>query len=204
MDELAEYERKVLDVLREPLESGHVSISRAARQASFPARFQLIAAMNPSPTGEIGDGRSNDQQVLRYLNRISGPLLDRIDLQVDVPKLARGFLSQSQQHRGESSKQIAIRIQQVRQKQLLRAGKLNHLLGNRELEQHCQLQQEDKLFLEQAIETLGLSIRAYHKVLKVALSISDLEQSPQVQRQHLAEALSYRAFDRLLAQVKPL
>ena len=201
LDELTEFDRKVLDVLREPLESGTVSISRAARQAQFPARFQLVAAMNPSPTGSLNDGRSTSEQVLRYLNRLSGPFLDRIDLQVDVPKLPADDFSKQVKDRGESSEVVRKRVLTARQLQLKRAGKTNAELGSKEVEHFCQLSAADQQFLQRAVEKLGLSLRTYHRVLKVARSIADLAGLAQIERQHLAEALHYRAFDRMLAQL---
>jgi magnesium chelatase family protein len=190
-----------LDVLREPLESGTVSISRAARQAQFPARFQLVAAMNPSPTGSLNDGRSSCEQILRYLNRISGPFLDRIDLQVDVPKLPSNDFSEQVKSRGESSQVVRKRVIQAHQLQLNRCGKTNSQLGSKEVEVQCVLIKEDQLFLQQAVEKLGLSLRTYHRVLKVSRTIADLDQAPTISRKHLAEALNYRAFDRMLAQL---
>ncbi|MDN4503086.1 YifB family Mg chelatase-like AAA ATPase [Alteromonadaceae bacterium BrNp21-10] len=201
LDELAEFDRRVLDVLREPLESGSVCISRAARQAQFPARFQLIAAMNPSPTGAIDDGRSTGDQILRYLNRISGPFLDRIDLQIDVPKLPQGCFNEQVAERGESSEQIRQRVERARRMQLARANKTNAQLSNQELERYCPLLAEDQRFLQNAVEKLGLSIRSYHRIIKVARTIADLDNHDNIQHQHLAQALSYRAFDRLLAQM---
>jgi magnesium chelatase family protein len=201
LDELPEFDRKVLDVLREPLESGSVSISRAARQAQFPARFQLVAAMNPSPTGSLSDGRCTAEQILRYLNRISGPFLDRIDLQVDVPKLPANEFSEQVKDRGHSSKQVRQRVIQARKIQLKRCGKINAQLGSKEVEGHCGLNHEDQQFLQLAVEKLGLSLRTYHRVLKVARTIADLAAEKDIQRQHLAEALNYRAFDRMLAQL---
>ncbi len=201
LDELPEFDRKVLDVLREPLESGTVSISRAARQAQFPARFQLVAAMNPSPTGSLTDGRSNPEQILRYLNRISGPFLDRIDLQVDVPKLANNEFSEQVISRGQSSLDVRNRVIHAYHVQLARAGKTNAQLGSKEVEKHCSLHNAEQIFLHQAVDKLGLSLRTYHRVLKVARTIADLAQQQNINRQHLAEALNYRAFDRLLAQL---
>jgi magnesium chelatase family protein len=201
LDELPEFDRKVLDVLREPLESGTVSISRAARQAQFPARFQLVAAMNPSPTGSLNDGRSSCEQILRYLNRISGPFLDRIDLQVDVPKLPNNDFSEQVKNRGESSQVVRTRVIQAYQLQLNRCGKTNAQLGSKEVESQCALIKRDQLFLQQAVEKLGLSLRTYHRVLKVSRTIADLDQEATISRKHLAEALNYRAFDRMLAQL---
>ncbi|MFT5838912.1 MAG: magnesium chelatase family protein [Flavobacteriales bacterium] len=201
LDELPEFDRKVLEVLREPLESGSVSISRAARQAKFPARFQLVAAMNPSPTGSLNDGRSSCEQILRYLNRISGPFLDRIDLQVDVPKLPSHDFSEQVQSRGESSQVVRTRVVQSHQLQLSRCGKTNAQLGSKEVEKYCTLKKPEQLFLQLAVEKLGLSLRTYHRVLKVARTIADLAHCSDINRQHLAEALNYRAFDRMLAQL---
>ena len=178
-----------------------MSISRAARQAQFPARFQLVAAMNPSPTGSLNDGRSSCEQILRYLNRISGPFLDRIDLQVDVPKLPSNDFSEQVKSRGESSQVVRKRVIQAHQLQLNRCGKTNAQLGSKEVESQCALVKEDQLFLQQAVEKLGLSLRTYHRVLKVSRTIADLDQKPTISRKHLAEALNYRAFDRMLAQL---
>ena len=201
LDELPEFDRKVLDVLREPLESGSVSISRAARQAQFPARFQLVAAMNPSPTGSLNDGRCTADQILRYLNRISGPFLDRIDLQVDVPKLPANEFSEQVKDRGHSSKRVRQRVIQARDIQLSRSGKANAQLGSKDVELHCSLNHADQQFLQMAVEKLGLSLRTYHRVLKVSRTIADLAAEKEITRQHLAEALNYRAFDRMLAQL---
>lgn len=201
LDELPEFDRKVLDVLREPMESGSVSISRAARQALFPAQFQLIAAMNPSPTGSIDDGRSTADQILRYLNRISGPFLDRIDLQIDVPQLPSGSFGQQVKERGESSKVVRARVIKAREMQIARCGKANAHLSNKEIDRYCPLLAEDQKFLETAVEKLGLSIRSYHRIIKVARTIADLAGCDNIHHEHLAQALSYRSFDRLLAQL---
>ena len=201
LDELPEFDRKVLDVLREPLESGTVSISRATRQAQFPAQFQLVAAMNPSPTGSLHDGRCSSEQILRYLNRISGPFLDRIDLQVDVPKLPSNNFSEQVTNRGESSQVVGQRVNTAYQLQLKRGGKTNAQLGSKEVQKYCALNQADQEFLQHAVEQLGLSLRTYHRVLKVARTIADLANEQNIQRSHLAEALNYRAFDRMLAQL---
>lgn len=199
LDELPEFDRKVLDVLREPMESGYVSISRAAHQAQFPACFQLVAAMNPSPSGSLHDGRSTTEQILRYLNRISGPFLDRIDLQVDVPKLAPGQFAEQVTNRGQSSREIRHRVILSRNVQQQRAGKPNAQLGSKEVQRYCELVHDDQQFLQLAVEKLGLSLRTYHRVLKVSRTIADLAGEPKIQRHHLAEALNYRAFDRMVA-----
>ena len=196
LDELPEFPRTVLEVLRQPLESGTVFISRAARQAEFPAQFQLVAALNPSPSGHHQDGRASHEQIRRYLGRLSGPLLDRIDLQVEVPLLPITALQQQQP--GETSAQVRSRVLQARERQLARQQKANALLSATELEQHCQLRQADAEFLAQSMDKLQLSARCYHKLLRVARTIADLTASPEVKREHVLEAISYRAFDRLL------
>lgn len=202
LDELTEYDRKTLDSLREPLENGHITISRAARQTLYPARFQLVAAMNPSPCGHLDDQqRASADQVLRYLNKLSGPFLDRFDLTVDIPLLPKGSLSQKAE-RGESSAAIRARVLQTRERQLARRGKLNALLSSREIEQDCVLSTDDAQFLEHAIHKLGLSLRAWHKLLKVSRTIADIAGEPNIQRQHLVEALGYRAMDRLFQRLR--
>lgn len=200
LDELPEFPRKVLDVLREPLETGVVHISRAARQAEFPAQFQLVAALNPSPTGHHQDGRATPEQVMRYLNRLSGPFIDRIELQIEVPLLPKGTLSQHTEE--ESSASVRQRVLAARQQQLSRQGKANARLTGSEIADFCPLQQADARFLEDTIHRFKLSARTYHKIIKVARSIADLQQQPQISRAHLMEALSYRALERLLSYLK--
>ena len=202
MDELTEFERRTLDSLREPLETGHITISRAARQMESPSRFQLIAAMNPSPCGHLDDQqRASPEQVLRYLGKLSGPFLDRFDLTVEIPLLPKGSLSQKAE-RGESSADIRARVMATRERQFARSGKLNAMLESREIERDCALLTEDAQFLENAIHKLGLSLRAWHKLLKVSRTIADIAGEPQIQRQHLIEALGYRAMDRLFQRLK--
>jgi magnesium chelatase family protein len=209
LDELAEFPRSVLDSLRQPLESHKVTISRAANQVTFPAQFQLIAAMNPSPCGHISGElrRSTPDQILRYLGRLSGPFLDRFSLSIMVPLLPKGTLAASQTgqvseaEKGDSSEQIKTRVLKARQKQQQRQGKLNHALTTQEIASLCQLSLEDAQFLENAINKMGLSIRAWHSLLKVARSIADLAESEDVQRHHLMESLTYRAMDRLLKSI---
>lgn len=206
LDELPEFPRTVLDSLRQPLETNQVTISRAANQVTFPANFQLIAAMNPSPCGYISGERrrSTPDQVLRYLGRLSGPFLDRFALSIMVPLLPKGMLAASQtgsHKRGESSAQIKARVLLARSRQLARQGKLNHELSTQEVGKVCQLSKQDALFLEDAIARMGLSIRAWHSLLKVARSIADLADSEKVERAHLLESLSYRAMDRLLQSI---
>lgn len=197
LDELPEFERKVLDVLREPMESGEVTISRALSKQTFPASFQLIAAMNPSPTGFYNDKRSTPEQVLRYLNRLSGPFLDRIDIQIEVARLPRGIWA-NESVQPESSVQIQQRVCLCHDRQLKRQGKANAHLSSSELRKFCPLSPEDNEFLELAIEKLNLSTRAHHKILKIARTLADMESLPNIEHKHLIEALSYRAMDRLI------
>jgi magnesium chelatase family protein len=201
LDELPEFDRKVLDVLREPMETGEITISRATQQADFPARFQFVGALNPSPTGHHNDGRCTSDQVLKYLNKISGPLLDRIDIQIDVPALPKGALTQDTTANRETSAVVKQRVNQARDIMLSRAGKPNALLTSKEVTQYCVLLKEDQIFLEHTIHQLKMSIRAYHKILKVARTIADLQLCPEITRGHLTEALNYRAMDRLLAHL---
>jgi magnesium chelatase family protein len=198
LDELPEFDRRVLEVLREPLESGRITISRAARQAEFPARFQLVAAMNPCPCGYLGhpNGRCHctAEQVSRYRAKISGPLLDRIDLHIEVPSVPRDVLRAETQN--EDSVTVRSRVEAARERQQARAGKSNAALKNREVERFCRLSEADGRLLEQAIERLGLSARAYHRILKVARTIADLAGAEEIQTAHLAEAIGYRRLDR--------
>lgn len=197
LDELPEYDRKVLDVLREPMEAGEVTISRALHKTTYPAKFQLVAAMNPSPTGFYSDRRSSPEQVLRYLNRLSGPFLDRIDIQLEVARLPKGLWEQSSEH-NETSEIIQQRVNTCRQRQLARQGKANADLTSPELKQFCFLDRNDAEFLDLAVEKLGLSTRAHHKIIKIARTIADLTDTDNITREHLIEALSYRAMDRLI------
>lgn len=202
LDEMPEFERKVLDSLREPLESGEIIISRAQGKTRFPARFQLVGALNPSPTGyyEGNQARVNPQVILRYLNRLSGPLLDRFDMSLEIPSLPKGTLAQGGD-RGETTQVVKLRVEQARGAMVERAGKVNALLGSQEIERYCRLEKSDAEFLENALHRLGLSIRAYHRIIKVARTIADLEGQSSIARAHIAEALGYRAMDRLLKQL---
>lgn len=194
LDELPEFDRKVLEVLREPLESGHIVIARARDKVRFPARFQLVAAMNPCPCGYLGDPggrcRCTPEQIQRYRAKLSGPLLDRIDLHLTVARESTSLLASSQA--GESSVQVAARVSQARQRQLARQGCANAFLDLPGLQQHCRLPETDRLWLEQACERLNLSLRAAHRLLKVARTLADLEGTREIGRAHLAEALQYR------------
>ncbi|WP_156292789.1 YifB family Mg chelatase-like AAA ATPase [Serratia oryzae] len=202
LDELPEFERRVLDALREPLESGEIVISRAAAKVRFPARVQLIAAMNPSPTGHYQGvhNRTPPQQILRYLGRLSGPFLDRFDLSIEVPLLPPGMLGK-QRSVGESSQQVRQRVLRAREQQLARAGKVNALLNNREVDRDCHLPAAEADFLEATLSKLGLSVRAWHRILKVARTLADLAGEKDIAKHHLSEALSYRSMDRLLLQL---
>jgi magnesium chelatase family protein len=201
LDELPEFDRKVLEVLREPLESGHIMISRAARHAEFPAQFQLIAAMNPCPCGYLGDpsGRChcNIDQIERYRRKISGPLLDRIDIHIEVPRVAYNELEGAP---GEASTAVRTRVAEAQGRQLRRVNTLNSRLTNREIEACCTLRTADRLLLQQAMDRLQLSARAYHRILKVARTIADLAGCEDIERIHLSEAIGYRKLDRNCVQ----
>jgi magnesium chelatase family protein len=194
LDELPEFDRSVLEVLREPMESGHITISRAARRADFPAQFQLITAMNPCPCGYLGhyNGkcRCTPDQISRYRRKISGPLLDRIDIQIEVPAVPRDDLVNKAD--GETSDQIQARVEIARQRQLARQDKPNAQLSVTEIDALCTPDEQGSALVHQAISRLNLSARAYHRVLKVARTIADLEGENAVTAKHIAEAVQYR------------
>ncbi len=194
LDELPEFERSVLEVLREPLESGRITISRAARRADFPAQFQLIAAMNPCPCGYHGhfNGKCHctPDQISRYRSKISGPLLDRIDIQIEVPAVPQDDLLGKAN--GETSADLQARVEAARQRQLDRQEKSNALLSVTEIDAHCAPDAQGEALLQQAISRLNLSARAYHRVLKVARTIADLEERKNIEVKHIAEAVQYR------------
>ncbi|MGD2138081.1 MAG: YifB family Mg chelatase-like AAA ATPase [Gammaproteobacteria bacterium] len=197
LDELPEFDRRVLEVLREPLESGHILISRAARQAQYPAGFQLVAAMNPCPCGWLGDAsgrcQCTSEQVQRYRARISGPLLDRIDMHVEVPRLS---FDEMQGEPGEASAVVRERVRQTRALQHQRNNTLNSRLTHRQIDAACQLKTSDRLLLQRAMERLRLSARAYHRILKLARTIADMDEARDIGTPHLSEAINYRKLDR--------
>ena len=204
LDELPEFGRHVLDVLREPLETGEINLSRARHKTTYPADFQLIAAMNPSPSGDIDDNRCNHDQILRYLNKVSGPLLDRIDLQVHVPRIdiAKALKTQTGANvKRTSSQQVKQEVSKSQAIQLSRQGCLNASLTNKQLDKYAKLSDANQEFITQAIDALGLSMRSFHRTLKVARTIADLEASANIEKHHIGEALSYRNFDKLLKQL---
>jgi magnesium chelatase family protein len=198
LDELPEFDRSVLEVLREPMESGRITISRAARRADFKAQFQLVAAMNPCPCGYLGhyNGkcRCTPDQVSRYRGKISGPLLDRIDIQIEVPAVPQDDLLK--QADGETSSAIQARVEAARQRQIARQNKPNAQLSVTEIDALCAPDAQGEALLRQAITRLNLSARAYHRILKVARTIADLADSENILTAHIAEAVQYRRMDR--------
>ena len=194
LDELPEFDRKVLEVLREPLESGRITISRAARQADFPAQFQLIAAMNPCPCGFLGHPankcRCTPDQIGRYQGKISGPLLDRIDMQIQVAPLPHDDLVKSGS--AEASASVAARVERAFDAQLARQDKTNNHLQPAEIDVHCRPDDSGEQLLRAAMVRMNWSARAYHRVLKVARTIADLDGKPAIGQAHVAEAIQYR------------
>ncbi len=203
LDELPEFDRRVLEVLREPLETGVITISRAARQADFPARFQLIAAMNPCPCGYLGDpsGRCHctSEQVQRYRARISGPLLDRIDMHIEVHRVPHEVLRAGSIGGEETSAMVRERAVKARQRAVQRGGHANAQLTPQQIKRYCVLDEKTQNLLERAVDKLGLSHRAYHRILKLARTIADLAGSENIQIAHVSEAISYRKLDRIPA-----
>ncbi|CAC9449642.1 AAA+ ATPase superfamily protein YifB/ComM, associated with DNA recombination [uncultured Gammaproteobacteria bacterium] len=199
LDELPEFPRGVLEVLRQPLENGKIHLSRAAQQITFPANFQLIGAMNPCPCGYYGDGTAKchctEDQIDRYKNKISGPLLDRIDMVLTVPPLPKGTLLSQNSEDAESSRTIRQRVIKAYNIQLARQGKSNDKLTPDEVEKLVPLTKENRQLLSSVIDKLALSARGYHRILKVARTIADLARDEKVGKPHLIEAISYRRFD---------
>jgi len=204
LDELPEFHRRSLEVLRQPLEEGRVTISRALASSTFPASFILVAAMNPCPCGYLGDQRRpckcNPMQIERYVGRISGPLLDRIDIHIEVPSVPFQELSASAD--GTSSASMREQVNRARQAQRERFGadshRLNGRMTSRQLRRHCVLNEEGRNLLKSAMEDLGLSARAHDRILRVARTIADLEGAPHIRSSHLSEAINYRSLDRKL------
>jgi magnesium chelatase family protein len=203
LDELAEVKRSALEALREPLENGHITISRAATQAKFPARFQLIAAMNPCPCGYLGSTlkacRCTPDQVARYQGKLSGPLLDRIDLHVEVTPVK--FEEMTSTRKSESSRDIRERVIKGRERQKIRFENnpdvfCNAMMPSHQVKQICQTSDAGRNLLKTAMERLGLSARAYDRILKVARTIADIAESEDIRVEHLAEAIQYRSLDR--------
>jgi magnesium chelatase family protein len=197
LDELPEFDRDVLEALREPLESGRISIARAARHAQFPARFQLIAAMNPCPCGHCGDRggrcRCTPERIARYRGRISGPLADRIDIKLEVPAPREAELLGPAT--GEASAVVRARVERARRAQLQRQGQANALLEPGAIDRHCATDREGDRLLRHALARLLLSARAYHRVLRVARTIADLAGAATLSAEHIAEAIQYRRLD---------
>ena len=200
LDELPEWDRRVLEVLREPIESGRIHISRAARQASFPARFQFVAAMNPCPCGYLGHAsgkcKCTPDQIARYRGRVSGPLLDRIDLQIEVPSLPAEALPSGRGNDGEPSAVVRARVIAAASRQCGRQGKPNSQLQPKEVERWCAPDAPGEALLKNAFARLSLSARAYHRILKVARTIADLAAAETLSAAHVAEAIGYRRLDR--------
>ena len=202
LDELPEFKRNALEALRQPLEEGTITITRAAVTASFPAKFMLVAAMNPCPCGYFGDRhrtcRCSPQQIRKYQGRISGPLMDRIDLHIEVPPVKYRALAESRA--GESSASIKKRVDAARDAQRRRLGATgivtNARMTEKQISAHCAVDEESHHLMEMAIEKLGLSARAMNRVLKVSRTIADLEGKEKIEPAHVAEAIQYRSLDR--------
>ena len=200
LDELPEFPRNALEALREPLETGSVLISRLKHTCEFPAKFQLVAAMNPCPCGYAGDPRGRchctAEQILRYRNRLSGPLIDRIDIHIELAGLSVEHLMSNARDSAESTAEVAMRVAAARSLQLKRQGKLNARLTPAEVGSSCGLDKESRALLGTVMARLGLSARAFHRVLKVARTCADLSSVPDIRPIDVAEAVKLRALDR--------
>jgi magnesium chelatase family protein len=205
LDELPEFKKNVLEVMRQPLEDGVVTIARAALSLTYPAQFMLVAAMNPCPCGYATDSNNDcacsSQMIQKYMSRISGPLMDRIDIHIEVPAVP--FHQLSEKADGESSESIQLRVQEAREVQLSRFKKSDNLFANaqmesRDLKIHCGLDRESGELLKTAMDKLGLSARAYDRILKVSRTIADLDKKEKIDSGHISEAIQYRSLDRQL------
>lgn len=198
LDELTEFDRKSIEVLREPLETGKIHISRASRQAEFPADFQLVAAMNPCPGGcdSILACQCSPEQLNRYRNKLSAPLLDRVDIQIELPRLEKNELLGKNEEKPEGSTAVRQRVTQSQQRQLDRQGCLNGQLNNRQIKEHCRLDDSCEQLLMVSIDKLKLTARSYHKLLKLARTIADMAGHEAIAQNHIAEAITYRKQDR--------
>jgi len=204
LDELPEFKRNVLEVLRQPLEDGNITVSRAVGSINYPASFMLVAAMNPCQCGFFTDSQKEcgctPSQIQRYRSRVSGPLLDRIDIQVEVPALR--YQELASRDAGEPSEAIRQRVNRARTIQLSRFQKrgihANAQMGSKDIKRHCGVKEGAEKLLEMAINKLGLSARAYSRILKVGRTIADLEGSEEIQPAHISEAIQYRSLDRRL------
>jgi len=199
LDELTEFNRATLEQLREPIESGVIHIARANRTVSFPAQFNVVAACNPCPCGYLGDGTDRCQcaagKIEAYQNKLSGPLIDRIDIHLRLSRLSTREL-QSHSANNESSQQIRDRVNQCREKQMVRQGCLNSLLNNTQIEELCAIDQDIQAFLAKVCDQLNLSARAYHRILKLARTIADMQAKDVIEQAHIAEAIGFRVLDR--------
>lgn len=203
LDELPEFNRSVLEALREPLETRKVEIARVNQKVTYPAAVQLVCAMNPTPSGYFPDdalGRCQDtpEQILRYRRKISGPLLDRIDCHLEVPPVDFDALSGKKDVEAETSADVRKRVQLCQRIQQARQGCLNTELSPKQLEQHVLLQPDSKALLEQAVNRMGMSARGYHRILRVARTLADMQQQENVLMEHIAESISYRSMDKSL------
>ena len=198
LDELTEFDRKSIEVLREPLETGKIHISRASRQAEFPAEFQLVAAMNPCPSGcdSILSCHCSPEQLNRYRNKLSAPLMDRIDIQIELPRLEKEELLGRDPRKRESSAEVRERVSQARDHQLSRQGCLNGQLNNKQIEMFCRMDDACEQLLMKSIDKLKLTARSYHKLLKLARTIADMADIENITQAHIAEAITYRKQER--------
>ena len=206
LDELPEFKKNVLEVLRQPIEEGHVTITRASSTVTYPANFMLVAAMNPCPCGFLGDAKREcactPLQIRRYRSKISGPLMDRIDIHMDVPPVHYKDLASIE--KGQSSRSILTRVKRARAIQAERFSRMkihvNAEMNSRQIRKYCAVDSESDDLLENAMDRFGLSARAHSRILKIARTIADLEGSPDIQSSYVAEAIQYRTLDRRMSR----